>query len=205
MHDEKGKESREGTASCTETMKIEVTREMDVRPEDFYDYMVETIRQDIERQLDVELTVDEIRPGYTHRIKKKDKQGNIERVRYTIREAKRPEKFITVFSSAGRQTKITYLFGPSKKGTKLTYCTEVTLSGNQKEPEGARRTWSEFSSRTRISRQMSDAEIGCQKFVKEREKKAEKEERERLAKERKEAREQSKKGGFSLFKKHRQS
>lgn len=180
-------------------MKIEVSRELDVKPEDFYDYMVDTIRQEIERLMDTEVAVDDIRAGYTHRIKKKDKQGNIERIRYTIRDARRPERFVTVFTSAGRQTKVIYLFEPCKKGTKLTYTTEVTLAGNQKEPEGFRRTWSEFSSRTRISRQISDAELGCQKFVKEREKQKEKEARHNQ----KQAGTSAGKAGFGLFKRNK--
>lgn len=100
-------------------MQIEVNEVLNVSPEDFYDYMIDTIIEQIEIDLDVQLNREDIKTGYTHRVRSVDqKSGKTTRTRYTIKDAKRPERFVVVFSTAEHSTKVTYEFKPLENGTK---------------------------------------------------------------------------------------
>lgn len=79
-------------------MQVEVTKDFDVTAEQFYDFMVKSICEQIQEELNLEVDPAQIKAGYTHKMKSTTKDGNVEKIRYTIKEAKRAEKFVTVFT-----------------------------------------------------------------------------------------------------------
>ncbi len=155
-------------------MQVEVTKNLDVTAEQFYDFMVRSICQQIQEELNIDVTLDQIKLGYTHKVKVTDKRGNIEKIRYTIKEAKRAESFVTVFTSVGRKTKCTYQFVPTKNGCTFTYRTEVTYADSKYEPKGMKGKISTFASRNRLARQVNASYDACKKDLKEQAKEAKK-------------------------------
>lgn len=50
-------------------MKVEVSREISVSPEDFYDYMVGSVCEQINIELQTNMKPEDIKSGYTHKLK----------------------------------------------------------------------------------------------------------------------------------------
>lgn len=145
-------------------MQIEVNRILNVSPEDFYDYMVDTIIEQIEMDLDVQLEREDIKAGYTHRVKSTDKKsGKVTRMRYTIKDAKRPDRFVVVFSTAEHTTKVTYEFKPLEEGsqTDFHYLMDKTYGDPSLEPRGWRAKFSNRATKSRFIRSIKAAEKEC--------------------------------------------
>ena len=145
-------------------MQIEVNEVLNVSPEDFYDYMIDTIIEQIEIDLDVQLNREDIKTGYTHRVRSVDqKSGKTTRTRYTIKDAKRPERFVVVFSTAEHSTKVTYEFKPLENGTKtdFLYIMEKTYGDSALEPRGWRAKFSARTTRSRLLRSIKAAQKDC--------------------------------------------
>ncbi len=164
-------------------MQVEVTKEFDVTAEQFYDFMVKSICEQIQEELNLEVDPAQIKAGYTHKVKSTTKDGNVEKIRYTIKEAKRAEKFVTVFTSAKRKTRCSYTFIPTDKGCKFIYAVDINFADSKYEPKGFKGKMAMISARNRAARQVNASYDACKKDLKEQAK-----ENKRLAKEaRKEA------------------
>ena len=152
-------------------MHFEIKRILKVSPEDFYDYMVDTIIEQIEQDLDVKLKPEDIKAGYTHRVKSTNKKsGKVTRTRYSIKDAKRPERFVVVFSTAEHTSKVTYDFKPTDKEnqTDFTYTMDTTYVDPSLQQSGWKAKIAERSARSRFQRSIKASEKDCIKKLKER-------------------------------------
>lgn len=148
-------------------MQVEVTKDFDVTAEQFYDFMVKSICEQIQEELNLEVDPAQIKAGYTHKMKSTTKDGNVEKIRYTIKEAKRAEKFVTVFTSAKRKTRCSYTFVPTEKGCRFTYAVDINFADSKYEPKGFRGKISMISARNRAARQINASYDACKKDLKE--------------------------------------
>lgn len=145
-------------------MHIEINEVLNVSPQDFYDYMIDTIIEQIEMDLDVQLERKDIKTGYTHRVKSVDKKtGKTSRMRYTIKDAKRPERFVVVFSTAEHTTKVTYEFKSIEEGKKtdFLYIMDKQYADSSQEPKGWRAKFSQRTTRSRFVRSIKAAQKDC--------------------------------------------
>lgn len=145
-------------------MRIEVNEVLKVTPQDFYDYMIDTIIEQIELDLDVHVEREQIKTGYTHRVSTVDKKtGKSTRTRYTIKDAKRPDRFVVVFSTAEHTTKITYEFKPLENGEKTDfhYVMEKTYGNPSQEPKGWRAKMSQKMTKSRLVRSIKASQKDC--------------------------------------------
>ena len=152
-------------------MHFEIKKILKVSPADFYDYMVETIIEQIEQDLDVKLKPEDIKAGYTHRVKSTNKKsGKVTRTRYTIKDAKRPERFVVVFSTAEHTSKVIYEFRPTDKEnqTDFTYIMDTTYVDPSLEQSGWKAKLAERSARSRFARSIKSSERDCIKKLKEK-------------------------------------
>lgn len=153
-------------------MKIEVQKDLEVRPDDFYDYMIEEIRQQIENELGREVLAEELQPGLKLKRRHTDRKGNVSGSRYTIKQARRPEVFSAIISSLMQKSLLSYRFEPSEKGCLFTYTVDVRQTDPKREPSGAKAKMAEFRTRTQISSSINKAVEECQKKQQKREKEA---------------------------------
>lgn len=129
--------------------------------------MVKSICEQIQEELNLEVDPAQIKAGYTHKMKSTTKDGNVEKIRYTIKEAKRAEKFVTVFTSAKRKTRCSYTFVPTEKGCRFTYAVDINFADSKYEPKGFRGKISMISARNRAARQINASYDACKKDLKE--------------------------------------
>lgn len=172
-------------------MKIEIQKDLPVSPEDFYDYMIDEIRKQIENELGRDVDPDELQPGLKLKRKQKDRKGNVTSSRYSIRHNQRPEKFTALITSLNQKSMLSYRFEPSEKGCLFTYVVDIRPNDPGREPTGAKAKFAEFQKRASISSSISNAVNECQKQTARRQKKQEKEHRKARRSEKSE-----KSGGF---------
>ncbi len=147
-------------------MKVEVSREINVSPEDFYDYMVNSVCEQINVELQASLKPEDIRSGYTHKTKQTNNKGKTEKIRYTIKEAKRPSVFTTVYTSAARKTTLRYTFEPgSHGGTVVTYSQETIFADPSADTSNAMTI---RHGKSKIARQIAAAEKECRALLRQK-------------------------------------
>lgn len=140
-------------------MKVEVSREISVSPEDFYDYMVGSVCEQINIELQTNMKPEDIKSGYTHKLKQTNNKGKTEKIRYTIKEAKRPHAFTTVYTSAARKTTLRYTFEPGPRGgTVVTYSQETIFADPSADTSNAMTI---RHGKSKIARQIANAERDC--------------------------------------------
>lgn len=149
-------------------MKIEIQKDLPVSPEDFYDYMIDEIRSQIELELGREVSLEELRPGLKLRRRQTDRKGHSTSSRYTIRQNKRPEHFSALITSLAQKSLLSYRFEPSPLGCLFTYTVDIRPLDPAREPSGFKARLAELRQRSQISSSLNEALKACQKRIKER-------------------------------------
>lgn len=153
-------------------MRIEITKELGVSPEDFYDFMIDSLTSQIRKDLDMDVEPSQLTAGYTHKVKSTDRKNHTETIRFTVKKAVRPREFMIVYSSVLRKTGVTYKFEPCDKGCRFTYVYHVNNTDTTRKPGPIKARIEELQARTRLTTMIGQAEADCRKRIKEREKEA---------------------------------
>lgn len=156
-------------------MITEIEREVRVTPEEFYAYMVEQMRAQIESIRGQSFEADQVKAGYTHKTRATDpKTKKTETTRFTIREMKAPEKMKVTYTNVHRKTAVVYEFKPSPKGCLLKYKQQTIYTDPKDESHGNRGFFGAAAARRDLTGSIIDAEKDCRKKLREKSKEAKK-------------------------------
>lgn len=152
-------------------MKIEIEKNVDISPEDFYDYMIEQVRLNLCEQNEKEIPASEIKEGYTqtrHVVNPKTKEKRFNR--FTIQRARRGEEYKSVLTSEAQKTVVCYLFEPTDKGCKFTFIQDISWKDPSKAPKSFGSSFNQMHLRSQYNGVVNKAVKECKKHLKQREK-----------------------------------
>lgn len=137
-------------------MKVE--RDLKVTADEFYTTMVEAIRDQINSQFGKDLTVEDIKEGYTHKTKATHKDGSTRTTRFKITRAIPGREFTTVHISPDTKSRTSYELTPTDKGVHVIYTQEIEFLDEAKKPGGFRKGINDFLQGGKLSRGLTGVE-----------------------------------------------
>lgn len=136
-----------------------IEKELKCTPEEFYDYMLDSVVEQIEHTFGRVIDKKEIKSGYTHKTQFTNKKtGSKRTTRYTITKAVPGKQFETVFSSMDHKSKVGYKMSPSEKGMHIKYEQTTEFANPKEAPRGLGGKIDQFFLKRKLSHSIRQVE-----------------------------------------------
>lgn len=141
-----------------------IERDLKVTPEEFYEYMIDTVVEQIENTFGKSIDRSRIKSGYSHKTQMTNrKTGSKRTTKYSITKAEPNKEFATVFSSADYRTKVSYKMSEAPQGMHIIYEQKTTWTHPEQEPSGLGGKIDQFILRRKLTRSLKQVEKAIRK------------------------------------------